>query len=91
MLGPQAPPAAKQDNQGPAYQVCQRGVSVASGDAEGLARGLARLIEDPGLRDELGRNGLEFVTRNYAKERLLTDIAELYRDLVQTESVRRQA
>ena len=91
MLGPQVPPAAKQDNQGPAYQVCQRGVSVASGDAEGLARGLARLIEDPGLRDELGRNGLEFVTQNYAKERLLTDIAELYRDLVQTESVRRQA
>jgi glycosyltransferase involved in cell wall biosynthesis len=91
MLGPQVPPAAKQDNQGPTYQVCQRGVSVASGDAEGLARGLARLIEDPGLRDELGRNGLEFVTRNYAKERLLTDIAELYRDLVQTESVRRQA
>jgi glycosyltransferase involved in cell wall biosynthesis len=90
MLGPQVPPAAKQDNQGAGYQLCLRGVSVASGDAEGLARGLARLIEDPGLRDELGRNGLEFVTRNYAKERLLTDIAELYRDLVQTESVRRQ-
>jgi glycosyltransferase involved in cell wall biosynthesis len=91
MLGPQVPPAAKQDNQGAGYQLCLRGVSVASGDAEGLARGLARLIEDPGLRDELGRNGLEFVTRNYAKERLLTDIAELYRDLVQTESVRRPA
>jgi glycosyltransferase involved in cell wall biosynthesis len=91
MLGPQVPPAAKQDNQRAAYQLCQRGVSVASGDAEGLARGLARLIEDPGLRDELGRNGLEFVIRNYAKERLLTDIAELYRDLAQTESVRRPA
>lgn len=84
-------PAEEAAPQKPGYQLCQRGVSVASGDAEGLARGLARLIEGPGLRDELGRNGLEFVTRNYAKERLLTDIAELYRDLVQTESVRRPA
>lgn len=91
LLGPPVPPAAKQNDEGAGYQLCQRGVSVASGDAEGLARGLARLIEDPGLRDELGRNGLEFVTRNYAKERLLTDIAELYQDLVQTEAVRRPA
>ena len=87
MLGPQVPQGAKRDDGASGYQLCRRGVSVASGDAGGLARGLARLIEDPELRDELGRNGLEFVIRNYAKERLLTDIAELYRDLVQTESV----
>jgi glycosyltransferase involved in cell wall biosynthesis len=91
LLGAPVPPGAKQDDGASGYQLCQRGVLVASGDAEGLARGLARLIEDSGLRDELGRNGLEFVTRNYAKERLLTDIAELYRDLAQTESVRRPA
>jgi glycosyltransferase involved in cell wall biosynthesis len=71
------------------YQICERGVSVASGDAQGFARGLARLIEDPGLRDDLGRLGLEFVTRNYAKDRLLADIAELYRELTQTESTSR--
>ncbi len=91
LLGPQVPPAAKQDNQAAGYQLCQRGVSVASGDAEGLARGLARLIEDPGLRDELGRIGFEFVSRNYSKERLLRDIAELYRNLMQPESVRNLA
>jgi glycosyltransferase involved in cell wall biosynthesis len=73
------------------YRICQRGVSVVSGDAEGFAEGLARLIEDPALRDELGRAGLEFVTRNYAKERLLTDMAELYRGLKPLESVRRLA
>ena len=63
------------------YQLCVRGVSVATGDAEGFARGLARLIEDRGLRGELGRRGLEFVNQNYAKERLLRDVSALYSDL----------
>jgi glycosyltransferase involved in cell wall biosynthesis len=63
------------------YQLCERGVSVATGDAEGFARGLARLIEDRGLRSKLGRRGLEFVTQNYAKERLLRDVSALYREL----------
>jgi len=70
------------EEQAPGYQICQRGVSVASGDAEGFAHGLARLIADPALRDELGQNGFEFVTRNYAKERLLSDMAALYRELI---------
>jgi glycosyltransferase involved in cell wall biosynthesis len=74
-------PAAKSDNAA-GFQICQRGVSVASGDGEGFARGLARLIDDSELRDDLGRAGLEFVTRAYAKERLLADMAELYRDLL---------
>ena len=74
--------ASQDDNTG-GYRICQRGVSVASGDAQGFANGLKRLIEDRGLRDDLGKFGLEFVTRNYAKERLLTDMAELYRDLTQ--------
>jgi glycosyltransferase involved in cell wall biosynthesis len=71
--------SATPDEQG--YQVCERGVLVASGDAEGFARGLRRLIEEPGLRDGLGQRGLEFVNRNYSKERLLADIAGLYRGL----------
>jgi glycosyltransferase involved in cell wall biosynthesis len=70
------------EEQGPGYEICERGVSVASGDAEGFAHGLARLIADPALRDKLGQNGFEFVTRNYAKERLLSDMAALYRELI---------
>ena len=45
-----------------------------------LREELAR--RDRSLRDNLGQAGLEFVTANYAKERLLTDIAKLYRELV---------
>ena len=88
LLGDPLQPVSQAD-EASGYRICQRGVSVASGDAQGFARGLARLIEDPGLRDDLGRRGLEFVTRNYAKERLLTDIAGLYSELTQTESTSR--
>ena len=79
-------PDARQDDPGAGYQLCERGVSVASGDAEGFARGLARLIEDRKLRTELGERGLEFVTRNYAKERLIRDVSELYRELTKSPS-----
>jgi glycosyltransferase involved in cell wall biosynthesis len=78
-------PVASDEKAG-GYQLCERGVLVASGDADGFAGGLKRLIDDPALRDELGRVGLEFVNRNYSKERLLTDIAELYRNLIPTGS-----
>ena len=84
LLGAPVRPAA-QPEETPGYQLCARGVSVTSGDAQGFARGLARLIDDPALRDDLGRIGLEFVTQNYAKERLLRDMAELYRELVRPE------
>ena len=72
---------ARPDDLAAGYQLCQRGISVASADAEGFAHGLARLIEDRKLRSELGARGLEFVTQNYAKERLLRDVSELYREM----------
>jgi glycosyltransferase involved in cell wall biosynthesis len=68
------------------YRLCERGVSVASGDEHGFARGLERLIHDPGLREHLGQAGLEFVTRQYGKERLLTDVARLYRELATSDA-----
>ncbi len=86
LLGAPARPATQVD-EAPGYQICERGISVAGGDAEGFARGLMRLIADPELRDDLGRVGLEFVTDKYAKERLLSNMAELYRDLTQAESI----
>lgn len=64
------------------YAICERGILVESGNAEGFARGLGRLIEDEEMRRDLGRRGLEFVSQNYAKERLLRDMSELYDQLM---------
>ena len=77
----------RKDEPAAGYQLCERGISVASGNAEGFAHGLTRLIEDQKLRTELGARGLEFVTQNYAKERLLRDVSELYRELILSPSV----
>ena len=63
------------------YTICERGISVRTGDGEGFAQALARLIEDEKLQRNLGRHGLDFVTRHYAKERLLADMSELYAQL----------
>jgi len=64
------------------YRICERGLLAKSEDAEGLARGLARFIEDESLRAALGARGRDFVLRNYAKERLLADMAQLYGQLI---------
>ncbi|MGZ8834427.1 MAG: glycosyltransferase [Pyrinomonadaceae bacterium] len=67
---------------GDSYTVCERGISVKSGDVEGFAEGLTRLVRDEGLRKELGRRGRQFASRNYAKERLIDDISNLYEQLL---------
>jgi glycosyltransferase involved in cell wall biosynthesis len=64
------------------YTICERGIRVRSGDAEGFANGMKHLIESAGLRDELGARGRQFVWKNYSKERLLNDVAQLYADLL---------
>ncbi|HEV2905069.1 MAG TPA: glycosyltransferase family 4 protein [Pyrinomonadaceae bacterium] len=71
---------------GDGYTLCERGLSVESGDVEGFAEGLNRLVRDDGLRKELGRRGGEFVVRNYAKERLIDDISNLYEQLLQAKA-----
>ena len=44
------------------------------------------MIANQSLREELGERGHAFVSQNYAKERLLADMAALYADLLQVES-----
>jgi len=63
------------------YRICERGLLVESGDAEGFARGLARFVEDPALRQRISAKGPEFVAQHYSKARLLADISRLYREL----------
>jgi glycosyltransferase involved in cell wall biosynthesis len=64
------------------HRICERGISVAPGDAEAFAAGLARLMTEPGLARELGERGLAFVAEHYSKERLVQDIKGLYAGLL---------
>jgi len=73
---------AEEDQNG-RYTVCLRGVSIRSNDAAAVASGLFHLIENPELRTELGHRGLEFVTTNYSRERLLEDIKALYKQMLE--------
>ena len=67
------------------YQICERGLRVASGDVEGFAHALAHLIADHNLRQQLGRRGREFVAKTYARERLIGDMHRLYSELLSSE------
>ena len=71
----------------PGYQTFERGLSVASGDAQGFAQALELLIRDRDLRRELGTRGRAFAIENYAKERLLEDMNRLYLELLSGASV----
>ncbi|HZE73264.1 MAG TPA: glycosyltransferase [Pyrinomonadaceae bacterium] len=65
------------------YVVCERGVRVPASDAQSFAAGLARLVSDGRLRAELGERGLRFVEQHHSKERLLSDVKNLYGELMQ--------
>lgn len=64
------------------YAICERGISVKSGDAESFARGLLRLLTDEPLRTRLSAAGKDFVYANYGKARLIRDISNLYERLL---------
>jgi glycosyltransferase involved in cell wall biosynthesis len=47
-------------------------------DLEGFVNGLAQLLEDPGLRTEMGRCARQFVEESHALERLPAYLGQLY-------------
>jgi len=65
------------------FQICERGVLVRSCDAKAFAEGLRVLAEDEKLRDKMGSNAREFVRNRFSKERLLSDIENLYSSLLE--------
>ncbi len=76
------------DEQG--YVICERGVSVPTIDATTFAAGLARLVLDGKLREELANRGLQYVAQQHSKERLLDDIRGIYDEVSQRTEVRDQ-
>lgn len=63
------------------------GWTVASDDAEALAEAMAALLAAPDVRREMGERGRAFVRERLSKERLVADVAALYRELVDAASL----
>lgn len=66
---------------GAAYEIRERGIAVASGDARGFAAGLCRLLRDDELRRRVGERGKTYVATTHAKEQLVGAMIRLYRDI----------
>jgi glycosyltransferase involved in cell wall biosynthesis len=64
------------------FVVRPRGLSIPSGDAAAFAEAVDHLAGNVDLRREIGVRGLQFVSANYSRERLLEDIKQLYADLL---------
>ena len=65
-------------------EVClenETGFLVKPGDFATLTDRLARLVNDPALRERLGRSGREFVRERFGVERMVDDLYALYRKL----------
>jgi glycosyltransferase involved in cell wall biosynthesis len=64
------------------FSVRQHGVTAPSREVETFTRALRYLIESPQLRREMGERGRAFVRARLSRERLVGDIAALYRELL---------
>lgn len=65
------------------------GFLVEMGDVEALADRLADLARDPELAARMGAAGQERVLRRYAVDRLIGDVDELYRSLLEAKGLGR--
>jgi len=63
----------------------EQGILVKSRDAGALASGIIKLADNPGLRQDLGSRGRDFVRARFGKERLFKDIELLYNSLFNKE------
>ena len=71
----------EQEKQG--FQIRERGVSSPSDDAAGFCNGLIYLATDAKMRKTLGQKGRKFIEAQYGKERLMSDMKNLYRELME--------
>jgi len=60
------------------------GLTVAPRDAEGLARALTRLIDDPSLRTAMGRAGRQRVMELFDQRKQIDRLEEVYREVIES-------
>ena len=58
------------------------GLVVPVGDAPALARAIKSLLDDPAKREEMGRCGQEWVTREFAGEKVRAALVQGYKELI---------
>jgi glycosyltransferase involved in cell wall biosynthesis len=68
------------------FTIWDHGVTAPSRDADAFALALRFLIERPDLRREMGERGRAFVRANLSRNRLVSDIQTVYRDLIGTQA-----
>jgi len=64
----------------------QTGLLFDPGDVEGLAENLRRLVDDPGLARELGREARTYIEALTDRERHLAGLERVYRDAPEADS-----
>lgn len=62
--------------------VGETGILVKSGDYKVMSDKISNLAASLEKREELGRRGRDFVRNKYSKERLVSELRELYNDLI---------
>jgi len=66
---------------GDGFSICERGICIDTFIPEDFKNGLQYLIDRKESRERLAEQGQKFVLANYGKDRLISDIKGLYRNL----------
>lgn len=66
----------------------QRGALVAAGDEAGFADAVQRILLEPSLRQQLGRDARRFAEENFGLERVRNRYLELYETLLRKKGLR---
>ena len=66
------------------FSIRERGISALSKDAQGFARALAFILDNPGAGKSLAQAAREYVKTVFSKERLVRDMENMYCNLVLT-------
>ncbi len=65
------------------FSICERGIGVTPNSLDGFLNGLIYLAKNERLRESLAATACGFVTEKYGKDRLVSEIRELYRGLME--------
>ncbi|MCJ7771911.1 MAG: glycosyltransferase [Desulfobacterales bacterium] len=65
------------------FTICDNGVLCKINDSNGFANGIKYLLENESARIKIVKSACSFVKRKYVKERLISNIEILYKDLLQ--------